>query len=173
MYTSFMRIGIDIGGVIIDRVRDGVYDTSFKKSDFARTHAVEDALVSIKKLTKLFGSQNVFLVSVCDSETEQKTSEWLEGNNFFQSTGILKENIYNCLERSQKASIAKDLGLTHFIDDRPDVLGYMVDAVPNLYLFSIPSNQQPDSNPKFNMVHSWQEVLVCIHQTIDSNQESS
>lgn len=159
-----MKIGIDIGGVIIDRVKDGVYDTSFKVNDSTKTPAVKDALASIKTLTKLFHPENIYLVSVCDSETEKKTNEWLEANNFFEITGILNENICNCKERSQKTGIAKELKLTHFIDDRPDVLGYMVNVVPHLYLFSTADNEQVSSNVNFSKVHGWQEFLDQLNQ---------
>jgi hypothetical protein len=40
-----------------------------------------------------------------------------------------------CRERPDKAVIAAELGLTHFVDDRVDVLEHMVGVVTHRYLF--------------------------------------
>ena len=162
-----MRIGIDIGGVIIDRVKNGHYDTSFKVADYTATPAVEDSFSVIKEITELYRPENVFLVSVCDENTEQKTNEWLIGNQFYALTNLLPANVYNCRKRAHKAVIASKLELTHFIDDRLDVLEYMRTTVPNLYLFNPPANKQDNKTPGIIVVASWKEMLSFIKSSLN------
>jgi hypothetical protein len=40
-----------------------------------------------------------------------------------------------CFERHEKARHCLDLGLTHFLDDRLDVLAHLEGVVPHRYLF--------------------------------------
>ncbi|WP_129777985.1 hypothetical protein [Peristeroidobacter soli] len=49
----------------------------------------------------------------------------------------------------------RELGITHFIDDRIDVLQAMRSVVPNLYLFGPQFGPQP---PGMRHVHGWAEV---------------
>ncbi len=44
-------------------------------------------------------------------------------------------NLRFCLQRPQKADHCRELGITHFIDDRSDVLRHLEGIVPKRYLF--------------------------------------
>ena len=50
-----------------------------------------------------------------------------------------------------------DLGITHFIDDRRDVLEAMQAFVPNLYLFG-PQNSRHAADSRFVIVETWRDV---------------
>ena len=60
---------------------------------------------------------------------------WFDHHRFFERTGIDSRNVRFCLKRPQKALHCREIGITHFIDDRADVLEAMMGVVPNLYLF--------------------------------------
>lgn len=162
-----MRIGIDIGGVIIDRVANGQLDTTFKISNYTKTPPIDGAFLSIKQLVTAAGARNIFLVSVVDQENQIKTDQWLHGNRFYEVTGMTPSNLKNCRQRQEKAIIAKELQLTHFIDDRPDVLEHMIGIVPNLYLFQTDTNTQISNNDSLTTVHGWSNVMKLI--TLGSN----
>ncbi len=153
-------LGVDIGGVVIDRVNDHT-DTSFFGSNYLKTTAVNLALPSLAQLVnrRFFG--NVFLVSKCGVQTEAKTREWLDHHQFYLRTGIRRENVCFCRERRDKAPLCKELGITHFIDDRLEVLGFL-DSVPNCFLFQ-PQDREVQKFkhflPKVHRVESWTEVL--------------
>lgn len=66
---------------------------------------------------------------------QEKSRLWLRHHRFFELTGIAPENLRFCLERPQKADHCRKLGITHFIDDRPDVLQCMNGVVEHRYLF--------------------------------------
>jgi hypothetical protein len=62
-----------------------------------------------------------------------------------------------------------ELGITHFVDDRLEVLSYL-DAVPNRYLFR-PRADEVDAHRRFlayvQVVDSWTELVQAIgdHRT--------
>jgi hypothetical protein len=60
-----------------------------------------------------------------------------------------------CLQRPEKALHCRELGITHFIDDRTDVLEAMIGVVPNLYLFG---PQRAPAPPGMRHLGSWWDV---------------
>lgn len=130
------RLGIDIGRVIIEGDQPGA-DTSFiggSIEDALATPAIAGAFEAIRRLVALFGGR-VWLVSKCGARVEQKTRLWLAHHRFFEQTGVAEANVRFCRERPQKRDHAVALGLTHFIDDRRDVLGHLEGAVEHRVLF--------------------------------------
>jgi hypothetical protein len=157
------RLGVDIGGVLIDRVNDDT-DTSFFGDNYLHTTAVPGAFDAIKQLSdRRFGSQ-IHLVSKCGPRVEQKSRDWLAHHDFFRTTGVNPANLHFCRRRQDKAPISETLGLTHFIDDRLEVLGYLK-SVPNLYLFHPTSSEVEKHARHLQRVYraeSWDEILIAL-----------
>ena len=152
------RIGIDVGGVIIDSLTNDNTDTSFCRGDFLRTTAVIDSFTAIRQIVSRYGSENVFIVSKCGAVIENKTRLWLNHTGFYAQTGFCSENLHFCLNRAGKAPIAQRLGLTDFIDDKEEVLGYMQGIVDRRYLFG--PQHHPLKNPSdLIVVANWAAVL--------------
>lgn len=152
------NIGIDIGRVIIGAVgSDGRVDTSFLsggEEHAMRTPPSPGAFETIRALV----AQNegrVWLVSKCGKRIEDRSRRWLEHQDFFAKTGVSQDNLRFCKRRPDKAGHARDLALTHFIDDRVDVHRHLVDIVPNLYLFGVQDQPAPDW---LTHVHDWDDV---------------
>ena len=84
--------------------------------------------------------------------------------NFWNTTGIPKENLYFCWRNKDKALLCKKLKVTHFIDDRLQVLSYLQD-VKNLYALN-PTNKEINSHPQtFKSVKtakSWSELVTLL-----------
>lgn len=130
------RLGIDLGRVIVGD-GGGRADTSFiggSEEDAMRTPPIDGAFETIRELVPHFGGR-VWLVSKCGSRIEGRSRRWLLHWGFHRATGIPVENLRFCRERRDKADHARRLALTHFIDDRPDVLRFLEGVVPNRYLF--------------------------------------
>ncbi len=157
---SHETLGVDIGGVIIDRVNDGT-DTSFFSDNYLQTTAVQGVFDALRQLVdKRFGDK-VCLVSKCGKNVEAKTLRWLDHHRFYDLTGIGRGRVHFCRERNEKAGICEKLGVTHFVDDRLEVLGNLT-MVGTLYLFQ----PRPDEVRRFarfldrvKQVDSWQEIL--------------
>lgn len=153
-------LGVDIGGVIIDRVNDGT-DTSFFGTNYLRTTAVPRAFEAIRELShKCFGGR-VYLVSKCGRTTQAKTLEWLAHTKFYEAAQVVPGNVRFCRERHEKAGICEELGITHFVDDRLEVLGYLA-SVEKKFLF------QPQEREvrrfayhlsRVQRVESWKEII--------------
>lgn len=164
-------LGVDIGGVIIDRVNDGT-DTSFFSDNYLRTTAVPDAFVMLRRaaLCEPFGGDRIHLVSKCGLKVAERTRQWLGHHQFFQFTGIPQDNLHFCRERWEKAPICQKLGVTHFVDDRLDVLGHLRGIVPHRFLFS-PTWYGPtesDGRIAANVVvtRTWRNILDAIDATL-------
>ena len=151
------RIGVDIGRVLI--AGDGP-DTSFFKSDeeSLRVPAVEGAFDGVASLVGKFAGR-VWLVSKCGTKIQKRTLAWLNAHDFWKQTRLPEDHVRFCKERPQKALHARELGLTHFIDDRVDVLEAL--DLPHRYLFgalTAPAGMIP--------VAGWPQLLEKLLQKI-------
>jgi hypothetical protein len=154
-------LGVDIGGVVIQSSHDGE-DTSFFGERYLETPEIHGAIDAIAALAKgRFAGGNVHVISKCGKTVEKHTLEWLAHHDFEKRTGIDLEHMHFCRTRPEKAPICRKLGVTHFVDDRLEVLGYL-ESVPNRFLF------QPDVDelvknvaalPLVTRVESWAELF--------------
>lgn len=132
------RIGIDVGRVIMAPTdTQGRADTSFlsgSEADAMDTPPSEHAFRVITELvTRTKG--DVWLVSKCGPRIQKLTREWLLHWKFYATTGMAPDQVRFCKERRDKALHARQLRLTHFVDDRLDVLQHLRGLVGRLYLF--------------------------------------
>lgn len=153
-------LGVDIGGVIIDRANDNS-DTSFFSDNFLSTTAVPGVFDALRILVdKRFG-ERVYLVSKCGRRVQDRTLTWLDHHRFYERTGIKRDHLRFCRERHEKAEICERLGITHFIDDRLEVLGCLT-TVSTRYLFQ-PRAEEVRRFARFlgcvERIHSWHEIL--------------
>lgn len=165
LFETPRRIGLDVGGVIIDAVANDGTDTDLRGDNFMKAAPVPGAYDAIKALVGHFGAENVFIISKCGDFIEDRTRVWLEGNDFYGYTGFLPANLYFCRTRPEKVPIARDLAITDFVDDRADVLYGMEGIVRERYLFG------PESvNAEYGFhlplpVKDWNEALKRLMET--------
>lgn len=154
-------LGVDIGGVIINRVNNGA-DTSFLSNNYLHTPPIREVFTALHQLVQKRFGDRVFLVSKCGQRVQDKTLHWLDLHSFYYHTAIGRDRVRFCRERYEKAGVCKELGITHFVDDRLEVLGNLT-MVGTLYLF------QPRPNEvlrfarflkRVRRVNSWQEILT-------------
>jgi hypothetical protein len=157
------KLGIDIGRVLIaPDSPDGKADTSFiggSLADAIATPPYEGMFDVVPGLVDLFGGQ-VWLVSKAGPRVQEKTRHWLSHHAFFERTGIPPQNLRFCLERSQKALHCGELGITHFVDDRPDVLQHLEHVVLHRFLFG--PQRKPVELPGALLVPSWAAAQATI-----------
>lgn len=137
MNDNTPRLGIDIGRVIIDGPRNRGEDTGFFDGDEAALLATPEmpgAFEAIGRLVLLFEAE-VWLVSKCGERVQERTLRWLDGHNFWRDARMHPRCVRFCRERPEKRDICLELGITHFVDDRADVIASIKDVVPHRYLF--------------------------------------
>lgn len=141
------RLGVDIGRVIIAGSDDpDAADTAFFGADeqaMLATPAVDEVFDVLPRLVERFDGR-VWLISKAGARIQRRTERWLAHHRFFERTGIPSDNLRFTLLRADKAVHARELGLTHFVDDRLDVLEALRDVVPHLYLFGPQPQLAPD-----------------------------
>jgi len=163
-----MILGVDVGGVIIDKDRNDNSDTSLFGDNYLRAKAVDFALAALRDLEGGAFSRRLWIVSKCGDRIERRTREWMNHNGFHDMTGIPKERLRFCRERSEKAAIARDLGLTHFVDDKLEVLHHLGGIVPNRVLFRPYLSEVKrwrDSLDEVYIADDWQSLAIWLEGT--------
>ena len=155
-------LGVDVGRVLISAaVAGSTADTSFLTGSFERAMETPPSAGLFEALPALVDHCHgqVWLVSKAQPRTQERTRAWLHRHHFFERTGIDPGHLRFCLKRWEKADHARELGMTHFIDDRLDVLDYLRGIVPHRYLFG---PQDPDVRvpPGITRLPSWPEARL-------------
>jgi hypothetical protein len=160
------HLGLDIGRVIIGGGAPGSgEDTSFfegSMDDALRTPPVDGAFDAIPSLVQLFAGR-VWLISKCGPRTEERTRQWLSHHRFFDRTGIPPANARFCRRREDKAEHCAELAVTHFIDDRPDVLAILRPTVGHRFLFG-PQDAPPSAG--VTSIPSWDQAEAIVAATL-------
>jgi len=153
-------LGVDIGGVIMDGANDRS-DTSFFSDNYLRTTATADSFEVLGELVAQRFGDRVYLVSVAGPNTQRKTREWFAHHRFHEMTGVRPDHINFCRRRFDKVDICRALGITHFIDDRLEILGFLHPLVQNLFLFA-PDTREVERFahhlPHVHEVPTWQAL---------------
>ena len=159
--NSKSNLGVDVGGVIIDWIPHIGKELDLKGPRYLETPEVADAVASLKTLNEGVFKERVFLVSKYDPKYgPERVIEWLDVHNFWERTGIPKSHFYPCAERNEKAGICNNLNITHFVDDRTEVLSHMTNDVLHLIAFqSKDFNEYPEISDKVTRVESWEELM--------------
>lgn len=159
-------LGVDVGGVIIDRAKNDGTDTSFLGDNYLVTTAVPGAIETLAALSRRLEGR-IYVVSKCGRRVQEKTLHWFEEYAFFERTGISPVNVRFCRKRHEKAPICTALGITDFVDDRLEVLSYM-NAVPRRYLFRPDPSEIAEFSrhlPAVIQVKEWSEVAEQLLRT--------
>jgi len=159
-----MNLGIDIGRVIIAPDATDDNDTSFIGGTMAHVLATppnEGLYEVLPDLVRRFDGR-VWLVSKAGTRVQEKTRRWLAHQRFFERMGIPPHQLRFCLERAEKADHCRELGITHFIDDREDVLRHLDGVVEHRFLFG-PQSTPPAAG--LVPVESWRFVRAAMDST--------
>jgi len=170
--VSVPVLGIDVGGVLVKRAsqRD---DTSFFGVRPMETPMVAGALEAVRLLAPLFGFR-VHLVSKAGPRIAALTKEWLALHGFFEDTGLDAGSMWFVRKREDKAPICARLGVTHFVDDRVDVLEYLT-SVSFRFLFTggLGDHPAPLHPPaRFRVSGSWSSLGEAIAVTLGEGRHT-
>ncbi|HSX01383.1 MAG TPA: hypothetical protein VLF67_04025 [Candidatus Saccharimonas sp.] len=158
-------LGVDIGGVIIDGsagVSSGD-DTDLDDEGFLETPAIAGAIRMIAQLNLAF--DQTYLISKARPATRERTNRWLKHHNFYGLTGIVPQRVIYTDDRIQKAVVASLVGISHFVDDKLEVLKYLKGVARCRVLFrSDPSEVTNfiDDLPGVFMVDTWAQAAEVL-----------
>ncbi len=162
-----MKLGIDIGRVLISPDSGDGNDTSFiggSLDDAIATPPYPGMFDAVTELTRRFDGR-VWLVSKCHARVQEKSRRWLAHHHFFERTGIPADHLRFCLERPQKALHCAELGISHFIDDRTDVLQHLAGIVPHRFLFG-PQRESTVVPGDVVACPDWASATAAVHASL-------
>ena len=159
------RLGIDIGRVIIDGpAHPGAGDTAFFAGDEATmlaTPEVDGAVESVARLVVRF-ERRVWLISKCGPRIQARTERWLAAHEFFGRTRVPDDHLRFCRFRADKRDHCVELGITHFVDDHPEVHAAIRGVVEYQYFFG----PQREPVPAYgHHAPTWADVERLIEQS--------
>lgn len=141
-----MKIGIDLGKTIVKMPEKIPFDNCF------------DILAYWAKY------HEIFIISRVNSDQKERSLKWLKDFNFFELTGIKKDNLYYCFDRRDKSLFVKALNIELFIDDRPEVLSFMDKNVRKI-LFNPIHKDKIDfwgeiKEHNMELVSNWKQIKI-------------
>ena len=155
-------LGIDFGNVVIDHLTFGTTPEFIDTGDYRTIPPVPDSLEIIADLEKKFGA-NIFIVYNANQVADAKIHSWLDYHHFFKRTRISPDQVIRTNQGRNKRPLCSELHITHFVDDRLEVLTHLIGEVGNLYLFRPQKHeveQHKNSLDKVILVDSWKEMWV-------------
>ncbi|TDD76501.1 hypothetical protein E1293_27090 [Actinomadura darangshiensis] len=152
------RLGVDFGRVIHGGLlAPGENDTVFLDGSFEQalaSRATEGVYDVLPGLIEAFGGR-AWIISKCGDRIRKRTLAWLDHHDFYERTGLPKDNVRFCRKREEKARHCAELGITHMIDDRLDVHRAIREIVPYRYLFG------PEAGPDWvRHIDGWDAAEV-------------
>jgi hypothetical protein len=160
-------LGIDIGGVLVDRVAEGS-DTSFFGSNPMATPMVDGSFDAVRRLVPLF-EHRVHIVSKAGPRIAGLSREWL-GRRGFTGTGMVPTaNVHFVRVRPDKHAVCERWGITHFVDDRIDVHHHLR-TVAHRYLFTggLGTHDPATAIPEgVTVVSSWSRLVGLLMRDLE------
>jgi len=135
-------LGIDLGYTVVTK----------EKTPF------DDAFRVIRRFKQAW--KNVIIVSRVNEEQKRQSLAWLDKHNFYGVTGIPDYHVFYCAERHEKAIICQQQGVTHFIDDRPEVMSHLAPHIHKLLFNPIQTDVDKfqDKLILTKIVGNWKEI---------------
>lgn len=158
-------LGVDFGSTLTN---PDVPKGTFSSLTWEKLFSIKPFDGALQILTSLRPSfEGIYLVSKCSLPSEANIRLWLNIHGFGDI--IPAENRFFCRERHGKLPICKRLGITHFVDDRREVLSTMGGIVSYLFRFG----DRQDEPERFNRpisgvreVSDWKDLGISITTTL-------
>lgn len=144
-------------------------DTSFFGTRPLDTPAVANAFTTIAALVQDTFQGRAMIVSKAGPRVSARTLDWLSHHRFHEMTGIAPADVHFVRARPDKDEVCRRAGVTHFVDDRLDVLEALT-TVSHRYLFlgglgsvgRVPS-QKPQG---IVLTHTWPQLASQLRVSV-------
>lgn len=112
-----IKVAFDIGGVIVNKVSRVPY---------------EDSLMSIRLFVEKLKPENVYILSKAKDKWIKSNLELFERINFYEQTGITRNNVIFVDEYIDKQKVCANLSIDYMIDDSIKVIRFLqnIDTTP-------------------------------------------
>lgn len=140
-----MKIGFDIGGVIVDQKTREVFPECY---------------MSIKLCIEKFRPDNIFIVSKARNKWVDENKKMLKESNFYSLTGFLETNVYFVDEYKDKATMCEKLQLDYLVDDSVKVIKFLLET-NTIGIWFGPNNTSclnKDDLKKIHVANTWKNL---------------
>jgi len=163
--AAIPMLGIDFDGVIVPMVGRTRDESPQCPGLFFFNVPQPGAIENIQKMVTSFDEKNVWIMSKAGPRIEELTHQWFQMVHFFELTGMNAANVRFCRECPEKALICKELGITHFIDDRIHFMQILKNTVRYLYLFGDKTKNRTARNWT-TLVGDWHEASEMLERDL-------
>lgn len=158
-------LGVDFGRVINDgSSHPSGDDTAFltgSEEIMLATPAMPGAMEGLASLVGAFDGR-VWIISKAGPRIPANTERWLAHHELFSRTGVRSEHLCFVRRRVDKVERCRALAVTHFIDDRAEVIRLLEPVVRHRFLFG----PQRDAAPRGAVsVLTWAETVPAVLAT--------
>jgi len=163
-------LGVDVGGVIIDRDSSLWQSWLFCQSGrYLEVPPVADAFRGLAQLNRRFGGR-VFIISKCDPKTAARTQEWFRHFLFYEETGLDPKQTCFAPDLAGKTKHCVRLGVTHFIDNRIKFLRLLRIVEENRLLLSAGGQfwgklRRPNGS-RIRIFARWPDIVAHLKKTV-------
>ena len=153
-----------------------INNPSFFKHNFLETPPVPNAFVTIGHLAYKFFRNRAWIVSRCSPTVAERILAWFEYHDFYNSTGIIRDHLKFYARREDKPAICSEIGITHFIASKLEVLGCLIPVVNHRFLINARTSEIKRFSqflPHVQRVTNWEDIenyLLEQKQTQSPNQ---
>lgn len=159
-----IRLGIDLGNVIIDHIAFGTTRQYVQHGGYLEIPPVEGALESLVKFLRQGNVERVAIIYNATDVADQKIFGWFMHWLPQEVINSPKFTFLRSMGGRDKTCDCKRLKITHFIDDRVEVLNRLHGTVPHLFLINANVEekvQHTAGSNSFCEVRGWDE-LTCL-----------
>lgn len=145
-------IGIDFGNTLTYKLSEHDEETRQLFPDAARV------------VKWLVDQWPVHIVSKVNARQQEEVEAWLKKHDFLKCMGIPSANLHFCANRTDKYAICEKVGITHHIDDRPEVFSVFSPKVKG-FLFrpiaeDVVKHYDILKHLPISIVHRWEDVAI-------------
>lgn len=175
------RIGLDVGGVLLNRYsQEGA---PLKTEEYPHSEMFVGARAAVRLLVYLFGPEHVFILKNNGRRRLAKQSlRRLMRLDFFEGTGVRKENYLVIPRRAEKWRACWDRGIDFMVDDKAQVLRYLPPHTMAIQYGETPPKEEPEhpraigkrvkkKTMRFSRTHNWRQTFEVILEHYDITRE--
>ncbi len=149
-------LAIDFGGPVIDAPGGST------PAQYAAAPPTTGGFSALRQLReRRFGSR-MRIISQCNEEIQAVKLYWMGRRGFLEATGMSLDRIHFVRKPEEKAEVCRQYGVTHFVEDRPLIMSFVLDYVENVFLFR-PNPAEvakfPEVRKRARIASSWDDLL--------------
>lgn len=163
-----IRFGIDLGNVIIDHAGFGTTSQYVQFGDYAKIPPVKDSLESLKQLLRQDHIEMLAIIYNATEVADQKILDWFACWLPQEVSLSPKFTFFRSSAGRYKLLDCRRFGITHFVDDRVEVLNGLKGEVAHLFLLNAnpeEKKQHTDRGDFFREVSGWAELTTLLLTT--------